>query len=254
MTLQDFIFDLPLYTKVKVSDNHILDELCSDVHIDGYNPNKGVYSTFCLKYSVRNENLFGNHVVELVFTCQRYGDSIYVLIHFDLDEGYIEKVGQYPSVADIHIGQVKKYKKVLGDSYIHDFTRAIGLAANGIGTGSFVYLRRVFEHLVSEIGDVVIKKGEVTREQFESSKMENKIKLLSSYLPEVVTENKALYGVLSAGIHTLSEDDCLKYFSVVRDVIELILDEQEYARHKEEKRKNARNKLSSIAGEIKGVR
>ena len=84
--------------------------------------------------------------------------------------------------------------------------------------------------------------------------MENKIKLLSSYLPEVVTENKALYGVLSAGIHTLSEDDCLKYFSVVRDVIELILDEQEYAWQKEEKRKNARNKLSSIAGEIKGVR
>ena len=80
--------------------------------------------------------------------------------------------------------------------------------------------------------------------------MDNKLKLLANHLPEVVLENKSLYGVLSAGIHTLSEEECLKYFSVVREVIELILDEREYARQKEEKKKKAKNMLGVIAGEI----
>ena len=173
------------------------------------------------------------------------------MVYYDRDKDYIEKVGQYPSVADIHIAQVKQYKKVLGESYIKDFTKAIGLAANGIGTGSFVYLRRVFEHLVSEIAEETIKKGKVDRQQFETSKMDNKLKLLSDYLPEVIMENKNLYGVLSAGIHTLSEEDCLNYFSIVREVIELILDEREYARSMNEKKKRAKEKLGIIAGEVK---
>ena len=140
---------------------------------------------------------------------------------------------------------------MLGEEYINDFTKAIGLAANGIGTGSFVYLRRVFEHLVSEIAEEEIKEGKVDREQFESSKMDNKLRLLSGYLPEVIMENKPLYGVLSAGIHTLSEEDCLEYFSVVRMVIELILDEREHARLMKLKKKTAMEKLGVIAGEVK---
>ena len=59
-----------------------------------------------------------------------------------------------------------------------------------------------------------------------------------------------MYGVLSKGIHELPEEDCLKYFSVVREIIELILDEFEFARQKEEKIKAAKNRLTAVAGEI----
>ncbi len=64
-------------------------------------------------------------------------------------------------------------------------------------------------------------------------------------------ENKSLYGVLSAGIHTLSEEDCLSHFSVVRSIIELILDEKEHERLIAEKKKEARDKLALIAGTVK---
>ncbi len=252
MTTQEFIFDLPLYTKIKLSGNSILDDLTNSyTHIDGYNSLKSVDSTFRLDQQIDSKYLPSQGTKTVCFVCQRYGDRFYVMVHFDKQEDYIEKVGQYPSMADIHIAQVKQYKKVLGESYINDFTKAIGLAANGIGTGSFVYLRRVFEHLVEEIAAEAIKKGEIDKTQFETSKMDNKLKLLSNHLPDVIMENKPLYGVLSAGIHTLTEEECLNCFSIVRAVIELILDDREHVRQMEEKKKNARNKLGEIAGEIK---
>ena len=251
MTLQEFVFNCPLYSKVKISDTTILKDLCARVHIDGYNPLKDAESTYYLRYPIDSHYLSGEHVCEINFECQRYGDELTILIHFNTQADFIEKVGQYPSVADIHITQVKQYRKVLGEDYIHDFTKAIGLAANGVGTGSFIYLRRVFEHLVSDFADEAIAKGEFERDQFYSSKMDKKIKMLANYLPDVVLENKAIYGVLSAGIHELPEEECLKYFNVVRQVIELILDDLESNRIREEKKKKAKNELGRIAGEIK---
>ena len=70
-------------------------------------------------------------------------------IIFDLitTDNKIIKVGQYPSVADMTIPEIKKYRKVLGSEY-RDYAKAIGLFANGIGIGSFVYLRRIIENLI----------------------------------------------------------------------------------------------------------
>lgn len=253
MTTQEFIFDWPLYTSVKLSETNILQDLCECIRVDGYNPFRDIDTTYYLKRPIDAAYLVGTEdEIRLVrFECQRYGDDLEVMVHFNEEADRIEKVGQYPSVASIHIGQVKQYRKVLGESYIRDFTKAIGLAANGVGTGSFVYLRRVFEHLIAEIASEAIKDGEIDKSQYDSSKMDNKLKMLSNHLPEEVLENKPLYGVLSAGIHELSEEDCLRYFSVVRQVIELILDEQEHIRLKEEKKKKARNELGRIAGEVR---
>jgi len=254
MTTQQFIFDEPLYKKVSLSDNpQLLKELKNYISIDGYNVCKGVDSTFSLKQPLHRDFHFEPNVSteQILFVCQRYGDEFFVHIHYDVNEGYIEKVGQYPSIADIHIAQIKQYSKVLNKQYMKDFTRAIGLAANGVGTGSFVYLRRIFEYLVHEAAYVAIANGDVDEQTFATSKMDQKLKLLENYLPDVLKDNKPLYGVLSKGIHELSEDECLEYFSVVREVIELILDEREYLRQQEEKKKRARNNLSIIAGKLK---
>ena len=253
MTTQEFIFDCPLHTSVKISETTILTDLCKCIHVDGYNPFRDADTTYYLKSPINSAYLARteDEIRLLCFECQRYRDELYLLVHVNEEVDSIEKVGQYPSVASIHISQVKQYRKVLGESYIRDFTKAIGLAASGIGTGSFVYLRRVFEHLITEIATEAIRNGEIDKIQFESSKMENKLKMLSNHLPEVVLENKPLYGVLSAGIHELSENDCLKYFAVVRQVIELILDEQEHIRLKEEKKRKASNELGRIAGEVR---
>ena len=97
----------------------------------------------------------------------------------------------------------------------------------------------------------MIASGEIDKDAFNTSKMDNKLKMLENHLPDVMKDNKSLYGVLSKGIHELSEKECLLYFPVLRQVIELILDDFEYARQKEQKKKEAHNKLSAIVGEIK---
>lgn len=254
MTAQQLIFEEPLYKKVSLSENpELLEDLMNIISIDGYNVNKSVDSTFKLKNPLYSTFNFEPNVSteQIVFVCQRYGDKLFVQIHYDVNEDFIEKVGQYPSVADIHIAQIKQYSKVLSKQYMKDWSRAIGLAANGVGTGSFVYLRRIFEHLVDELSKEAIEKGEINPQEYATSKMDNKLKLLEDYLPDFLKNNKPLYGVLSKGIHELPEEECLKYFSIVRQIIEFILDEFEYNRQKEEKKKNARNKLAAIAGEIK---
>ena len=254
MTTEEFIFDLPLYKKVKISENSIFQDLQDPrLRVDGYNPIRDTESTFHLKTPIDYRCTEGEYARTLIFECQRYGDNLFVMVHFDVceDEDYREKVGQYPSVADMHIAQIKQYSKVLGKDYLRDFTRAIGLAANGVGTGSYVYLRRIFEHLVDEISKTAIAASEIDKEAFNTSKMDNKLKMLENHLPDVMKDNKSLYGVLSKGIHELSEKDCLLYFPVLRQVIELILDDIEYTRQKEQKKKEAHNKLSAIVGEIK---
>lgn len=55
--------------------------------------------------------------------------------------------------------------------------------------------------------------------------MEEKITCLSEFLPEFLVEHKHLYGILSKGVHELSEEECLGSFDIVKTGIELILDE-----------------------------
>jgi hypothetical protein len=60
----------------------------------------------------------------------------------------VQKIGQFPSLADIANDESKTYRSVLTQEDSSEFHKAIGLAAHGVGIGSFVYLRRIFERLV----------------------------------------------------------------------------------------------------------
>ena len=59
----------------------------------------------------------------------------------------MKKIGQYPSVADLSFPELKDYRKVMSKDDDKELKRAIGLHASGIGIGSFVYLRRIFERI-----------------------------------------------------------------------------------------------------------
>lgn len=283
MTINEFLFDLPLYHRVLGEDNKdlinfIINGRRERHEVDGYNPIEECESTFVLfcsiydtvQNSLGNTSLEVNYVsgkskkfdtYEVILRCKRYNTFLHYLVHIEYEDPedyyedkqikYISKVGQYPSVADFHIGQVHKYDKVLSKDKMREFTKAIGLAANGIGIGSFVYLRRIFEHLVSEAFEKAISENdEFDADAFSKAKMNNKIQMLSGYLPDFLVENYSIYGILSKGIHELSEEDCKSYFSILRESIEMILDEKEDNRQKEMKKNNIKKVLSQITREI----
>jgi hypothetical protein len=145
---------------------------------------------------------------------------------FRIQNGSITKVGQSPALAELHLSEVGKYRKLLGDEKHREFTRAIGLNAHGVGIGAFVYLRRIVENLIENARAEAAKTERWDEELYKSSRMAEKIGLLQGHLPSFLIENRGLYSILSLGIHDLDEKDCLDAFPLLRTGIELTLDEK----------------------------
>lgn len=156
--------------------------------------------------------------------CQRHGHR-YTYI-FDVSDQVIQKIGQLPSIEDIASSDIEKYRHILGKKYFSELHRAGGLASYGIGIGSFVYLRRIFERLIWQHKDEFDPDG-TKLPDFATLRMEEKVEALRAALPAAVVRNKAAYSILSKGLHELSEQECSRYFPVVRAAIILML-EQDY--------------------------
>lgn len=258
-TLESFLFDIPLYTKIKIDDsNHSEFEsliyLQDRRDVDGYNPYRKVQTTFetirTLGYSSNSFESDGGFG-EVQIRCKRYGDVLRYFCAYDSNSKNLLKIGQFPSVAEIHIHEIKQYNKLLPQEKLKEFTRAIGLAANGVGIGSFVYLRRIFEFLIYQAYQKAITESNVTESEFQKARMDNKIDLLKNYLPSFLAEHKELYSVLSIGIHELDENTCLQHFDTLRVGIEIILDEKVEELRKKEKIDIAKAKIKNLKNDIK---
>ena len=137
---------------------------------------------------------------------------------------------------------------MLGVQY-EELTKAVGLHAHGVGIGAFVYLRRIVEKLVDDAGEKAVQKGEpakgLTDPPFD--RMSEKIKRLTNYLPQFLVNNERVYGILSDGIHNLSEEQCLRSFSAVKLAIEMILDEELAEQARRKKKKDAAKMLDDLS-------
>ncbi len=180
-----------------------------------------------------------------------YSDDHSLLFIFLVQGRSIMKIGQYPSFADLSEPQVEKYRKLLGNEKFRDFSRALGLFAHGVGAGSFVYLRRIFEYLLEEAHKKAINAEGWNEEYFKGKRVVDKIKLLEHFLPAFIVKNRKLYSILSVGVHTLDDRNCLQYFPIVRSAIELILDEELQRREKEEKVKSVEANLQDLINKLK---
>mgnify|MGYP003097918480 FL=1 len=163
----------------------------------------------------------------------------------------LQKIGQFPSVADLAFPELNQYKKVLSKEDMRAMRRAIGLHAQGIGIGSYVYLRRIIEHLINDAKNMAVGEGVITEDQYQSEKVRDRIQLLKNYLPDMLTSNSTIYGIISKGIHELSEDDCITYFPVLQECIFMILEEWNQAKKKAAAEKRISDSLSKIASEVK---
>lgn len=162
---------------------------------------------------------------QVKFTCSR--DSEHSLIYvFSLIDNKFTKIGQFPSIADLSAADIKKYAKALSKEKHMEFSKSIGLAAHGVGIGSFVYLRRIFEGLIEEAHTEAKTSPLWDENAYQRNRAVDKIVLLKDYLPDFLVQKKNMYGILSKGIHELSENECLKYYPIMKFGIELILDEK----------------------------
>jgi len=176
-------------------------------------------------------------------TCARE-DKHKIHFWFLIDNGAIEKVGQWPSLADISNDEISQYRRDMDRVDGQEFHKAVGLAAHGVGVGSFVYLRRVFERLIYKRYEESKAHEDWNDTDFKRSKMVEKIKILKDYLPSFLVENAAIYGILSLGVHELSEEECLSFFDVMKQSIIVIIDEDKRKREELEHRTALQQALS----------
>jgi hypothetical protein len=80
--------------------------------------------------------------------------------------------------------------------------------------------------------------------------MVERVEALSPVLPPLLVETKASYGILSAGIHALEEDACLRYFPVLRAAILLILEQDRRDEEKRQAEENLRAEIANITRQI----
>ncbi|WP_342535716.1 hypothetical protein MHI04_10905 [Lysinibacillus sp. FSL K6-1151] len=272
-TFEDLYLKLSLYKPIQLNEEKDEDVVklfsyCDNLQFDCYCPECSKESTFLMvknEYyiqpsigsAMRTESTtflfdrlyrFGIPKTQ-IFSCQRNQNHIFTYNFYFKDKQLI-KTGQYPSMADIEIPSIQKYKNLLKRDY-SDFSKAIGLHSHGVGAGSFVYLRRIFENLIEEIHQEYLQSDHWDDDLYQRSRMDDKIKLLQDKLPEVLVENRAIYGIMSKGIHELSEDECLALFPDVKLGIELILDEKLYEQEKQSKRKSFSSFVSTTVAELK---
>jgi hypothetical protein len=256
--IYSYFFELPLYTKIRVDKaelNELSDLLNFTGRVDAYNPTLKENTTYQVNpQSIRrgfagfdSYSGYATHYLK----CVRTGEVFIVYSHFDNESMILQKIGQFVSIADLHISQIKKYDTVLTKEQLKEFTRAIGLAANGVGIGSFIYLRRIFEGLLTEAYKEAKTDTAWNDEAFKNGRVAEKIELLKKYLPNFLVENKSLYGILSKGVHSLTEEECLQYYETVKIGIELILDEKLEKQQKLKKTEEAKKKISGLNSKLK---
>lgn len=235
---QEFCLRMPLYEEFRFNK----DELNPFFGLEHFKGSLDCYCHGCGRHTVfnrirepqyREHHQGSNYIFVLWFACSRDKNHETCFI-FHSHQGVLQKIGQYPSLADLVIPDLQKYRPVLGDEGFRELTRAVGLASHGVGVGAFVYLRRIFEALIEKARQAAATGQGWDDRAFESARMEERIAILKHHLPRFLVENRTLYGIMSVGVHTLSEAKCLEAFPVVRVGIELILDEylERYARDK----------------------
>ena len=247
---KEFCLDTPLYEKFQFNNEvqnpfFALEQFSGT--LDFHCPECGQHSVFVArKNDYRQNSHYSNYVFSLVFNCSR-DHSHRALFVFRAHLGVLEKIGQIPSLADLALPDLRKYRSVLGNERSKELTRAIGLTTHGVGVGAFVYLRRIFESLIEEAHSTASKDEGWDETAYRQARMVEKIDLLRDHLPKFLVENRALYGILSVGVHTLSEEECLAAFPAVRLGIELILDDLLEQKERDHKVRSAAKSLATLA-------
>jgi hypothetical protein len=256
----DSLFGAPLYAEYDITVPVANYMFVTPLRVDGHCPYCKKSATFHSKGErtvTRTGDVKSLINVETLKYCESYlfaiectrDNSHRIVFFFRFDQQKIQKIGQYPSLATIANDEMRSYRQVLASDDASDLHRAIGLAAHGVGVGSFVYLRRVFERLINSRFTQFKDSEGWGDDDFFPKRMDEKIGLLKDHLPDFLVENKKLYGILSKGVHELSEEDCLDAFEFLKRSTLFILDDD---RRKKEELDSRRKTQEAIADYSRG--
>jgi len=163
----------------------------------------------------------------------------YVLYRQD---NVLQKIGQKPSMADIAHGELKSVPGI-NNADRKELGRALGLFAHDTPLGAFVYLRRVFERMIERAREHHKERTGSDIDGWRDLRMGDRIRALGDTLPQEISANSGVFGLLSKGIHELSDEDAETLFPLVKAVIFQMLSDEERHRQAIKARENTNKAL-----------
>lgn len=166
-----------------------------------------------------------SNIYPFLFKCHSCSLSEYTFfIKVDIENGQVSKVGQNPSWLSTNVDKERKIYKLL-ENDADFFKKALICQSQGYGIAAFSYYRRVVENSIGKILNNIrsflerenspLKYIEEIDKALNATIMDDRIKIAQNAIPESLKENginplKTIYDTLSAGIHRLPEEECLK--------------------------------------------
>jgi hypothetical protein len=180
------------------------------------------------------------------FECDSCSSSKYAFfIEVDIENGKIRKVGQSPAWS---INLDKDIDRFLEDDSDF-FKKALMCESQGYGIAAFSYYRRVLENSIGKILEnlrsILEMEGSSSEniEQIDRALkgivMDERIKIAKDAIPNSLRPNgmnplAIIYDTLSAGIHRLPEEECLKNSEYIRVALSYLI--KTLSRQNEEQR------------------
>jgi hypothetical protein len=187
------------------------------------------------------------------------GPSAFDYIQFKTGEGLelaptlLVKVGQYPSLTDFQLGDLTEFEDGMSKQQRREFVRATNSAAHGFNVAACVYFRRVFESVLMEARDeYMTQHGLIEWLEFKDARTDERIRLLREHLPRFMSEHPQLYGVLSLGVHELTEEQCAAELPMLRKAIELIMRDRVTGARQKREREEVSKLVAQAVGRHKG--
>lgn len=254
--LQNFILSEPLYKTVEFDAkwyssfagfsrmiDHDYCDYCSENSVFEWNNDQYIHDMFCKlsEYNTESQNPIIRSInephrnqpffIDYLFFCTGCKRIHYYTLMFKGNT--VTKIGQYPSLASKEEHEIQKYKnlKVIKKYYI-ELIRSVNAYSQHMGIASFVYLRRIYEHIVekeyAKLSDTIKKSNASFDEKMKA--VDNKMHIIP---PELDSQKSKIYSVLSKGIHEYEEDECYELYPAMRTIIILML--ENYLSDKESK-------------------
>jgi hypothetical protein len=164
----------------------------------------------------------------------------------------VQKIGQRPSMADIALGELKSIRGIESLDR-KELGRALGLFSHDAPLGAFVYLRRVFERMIDRAHERHFGKHGAYLANWNDLRMGQRISALAGELPKVVQSNIAVWGLLSKGVHELSDNEAEILFPLLKAVIFEMLGDEERLRQAKIQSEATRKALASAASQFKST-
>jgi hypothetical protein len=267
----DWLLRLPLYEKIHIGDEKqkVAESiLLFEKTFDAYCPFCRLDSTFkshvledvtkkYKQYSAlmpisnpgevsKQFSIWDTRNIQKTVQCTR--DAHELRYYFTVEDTYLVKIGQHPPLSEHSLAETTDFAQVLSRILLNELNTAIDLATHGVGVGSYVYLRRVFESLINEAHLTALLNEGWNENQYKEVGMKGRIQMLAPNLPDFVVETEQLYSLFDKTLHELTDNECLANFDVLKNGIFAIAEERLIQLSRSRRMTEAKKALAKLGG------